>query len=484
MFYDILNIGDSMKQLKYGLLIVTLLFLLFLIGVYLSKKRMNNIENRIYKKMLISNLLVLITQIITETIFLLIDNEFILVLTCNISLSIEISWFIYFTHYIILISNEKNEKFITDYKEHEDYYVKRVNIILLIICFIQIILPSRVIVIQGEKAAIFGFGSIYTYIIMIGCMIIAGKAAYDNRKDLDKKKVLPFIFIVGFAVITLLMQFLTPGLIAYYIFFTLVTYLMYHTIENPDLRVIAELELARDQAEKSSRAKSDFLSSMSHEIKTPLNAIVGLSQTLKDENDVNVIHNELDDILIASQNLQNIVDSILDVNKLENHEIGFELVNYNPIEEFNNLLNLMKIRIGEKDIDIRNDYDEKIPEYLYGDKEKVIQILNNLLTNAIKYTEKGFVGLKVDCELNKDYCKLIISVKDSGRGLTDEQLKHLYTKFNRLDSDKDSDISGTGLGLAITKSLVELLNGKIEVESTEGMGSTFKVEINQKLKEE
>ena len=473
-----------MKQLKFGLIIVTLLFLLFLIGVYLSKKRMNNIENRIYKKMLISNLLVLITQFIMEILYATVYNEFVIVYICNIVLAIEITWFIFFTHYIILISNEKNEEFINNYKEHEDEYIKRINVIMIIVCIIQIILPARVIVIDGEQSAIFGLSSLYTYVIMIGCMIIAGKAAYDNRKDLDKKKVLPFIIIVGFAVITLLMQFLTPGLVAYYIFFTLVTYLMYHTIENPDLKVIAQLELARDQAEKSSRAKSDFLSSMSHEIKTPLNAIVGLSQTLKDETDVNVIHNELDDILVASQNLQNIVDSILDVNKLENHEIGFELVNYNPIEEFNNLLNLMKIRIGEKDIDIRTDYDENIPEYLYGDKEKVIQILNNLLTNAIKYTEKGFVGLKVDCELNKDDCKLIISVKDSGRGLTDEQLKNLYTKFNRLDSDKDSDISGTGLGLAITKSLVELLNGKIEVESTEGMGSTFKVEINQKLKEE
>ena len=131
---------------------------------------------------------------------------------------------------------------------------------------------------------------------------------------------------------------------------------MYHTIENPDIKLISELELAKNQAEKSNKAKTDFLSSMSHELKTPLNAIVGLSESAKTSNNVEEMHDDIEDILLASQNLLEMVNGILDISKIEANEIEVVEVNYNPIEVFDDLIKLINTRIGEKNIELKTNY--------------------------------------------------------------------------------------------------------------------------------
>ena len=144
----------------------------------------------------------------------------------------------------------------------------------------------------------------------------------------------------------------------------------------------------------------------------------------------------------------------------------------------------IRIRIGEKPIEFRCRFSDDLPATLNGDKNKIKSIITNLLTNAVKYTDNGYIEFNVDC-INKDHiCNLRISVSDSGKGISDTEVDKIFDKFYRSDENKDSDISGTGLGLSITKSLVELMNGKITVNSTEGMGSTFMVTLSQNIVEE
>lgn len=154
--------------------------------------------------------------------------------------------------------------------------------------------------------------------------------------------------------------------------------------------------------------------------------------------------------------------------------------NYNPKEIIGDLDRMIKIRIGDKPIELRTRVSD-LPLTLSGDKEKIKRIMLNILTNAVKYTDTGYIDFVVDSVIVKDKCNLRISISDTGRGISSDNIDKIFNKFYREEYDKDSDISGTGLGLSITKSLVELMNGKIEVDSTLGLGTTFTINVSQKI---
>ena len=265
---------------------------------------------------------------------------------------------------------------------------------------------------------------------------------------------------------------------------TVIIFIMYFTIENPDLKMINELNLAKDQADKANRAKSEFLSSMSHEIRTPLNAIVGFSECIKQETDIEKAYEDANDIVIASKNLLEIVNGILDISKIEANKMEIVETLYEPLPIFESLGKLVIPRIGEKDLELKVHFAPDIPKYLYGDIGKIKQIITNILTNAIKYTEQGVVIYDIKCINTNSESTLIITITDTGRGIKPENINKLFTKFERLDEDKNTTLEGTGLGLAITKSLVEMMGGSIAVQSKYGEGSTFTVTIKQQIKEQ
>ena len=259
---------------------------------------------------------------------------------------------------------------------------------------------------------------------------------------------------------------------------------MYHTIENPDIKTIDELTLLKYIAdERTVKSKDDFLASMSHEIRTPLNAIVGLSEDIQShiEDAKPEIVEDAKYIMEASDRLLEIIGNILDINMIENNKMEIVEVKYNLKKELEKLVKADSRRIEDKDINFIVNISSDIPEELIGDRIHTIEIINNLVTNAIKYTDQGEVELKVECINKNNICNLIIQVRDTGRGISEERIPELFTKFNRLEEDKDTDIQGTGLGLVITKTLVEMMNGQIDVQSTIGVGSTFKVQLSQKI---
>ena len=469
-----------------------LVFYIFLFIIYFSKKNMNNIENKIYKFLLLFNGLYVLTLTICLTMVVLVNNFSydpslfnILVFLYKIAIVFLISWFVFLSFYIYLVTHEKDEEFINKINNNFKKYLLIVFLICIVLSIFHMCERFDLDLYIGVEAKIlFIFNA-----TIIFSMFLDGFFIVHNFKSINKKKVLPIVLIIPllcfvwtYSIIKIVTNNVSKDTIVFfYLIITLVDYLMYHTIENPDLKVISELTFAKETAEKANNAKSEFLSSMSHELKTPLNAIVGLTQGIKFSDNIVEIRNDSDDILNASEKLLELVDGILDINKLDSNSI--EIINtiYDPKEEFNSITNLINVRIGDKPLTFNVRLSDNLPNKLYGDKDKLKRIITNLLTNSVKYTDNGSIELVVDCLNNNDICNLRISVSDTGRGIKDEELNNLFTKFYRREEDKDSDIEGAGLGLAITKSLVDLMDGKISVNSAESFGTTFTVTLTQKI---
>ena len=457
----------------------SLFYIFLLIVVYFSKKRLKSVENRLYILLAITNFLGLFLDIFS--VFTIRNMNTHPILNFYISkfyLIYLLTWITLFTIYIFIIStkNKSNAK-------TKEYITKIFTIFSIIYSLLVIAIIVLPLYYFNEKNVVYSYGpsASLLYIVSGIYMIIWIICMISNLKNIKSKKYFPIFayMIIGIAVIYIQMN--NPGLLLMSSMETFVTFLMYFTIENPDLKIIEELNIARDQADKANNAKSEFLSNMSHEIRTPLNAIVGFSQALEEENLPDEAKDEVKDIIMASQSLLEIVNGILDISKIEANKLEIVNAEYDFNKVLEELVALTRARMGDKPLQFKTSFDPTIPTVLYGDHTRIKQIILNLLTNAVKYTKEGYINFKVDSVIKEDVCRLIISVEDSGIGIKEENINKLFSKFERFDLEKNITIEGTGLGLAITKKLVDLMNGKIVVQSTYGEGSRFTVAIDQKI---
>ncbi|MCR5690707.1 MAG: response regulator [Eubacterium sp.] len=244
-------------------------------------------------------------------------------------------------------------------------------------------------------------------------------------------------------------------------------------------------EVLRDNEKtlmEANQAKSDFLANMSHEIRTPINAMLGMGEMILRENDNEEIEVYAQNIQSAGNTLWALINDILDFSKIEAGKMEIVPVNYSLFSLLNDSYNMIRMRAREKNLELRIENSPFLPSQLYGDEVRIRQILNNLLTNAVKYTEKGSILIEADyLPYDEDQLTLKLSVVDTGIGIKEESQEKLFDSFQRLDQRKNRNIEGTGLGLTITKQLLDLMEGELKMESTYGQGSTFTALIPQKI---
>lgn len=448
--------------------------------MFFSKKRIQTLENKIYSYLIISNLVGVVLGVSCYTSILHRDafpilNDFI----SKALLIYYLTWISFFTAYTFVISYSKKE---SDKESKEKYFKNIFNIltvIYIVIAILVFILPLNYFS-KSTIAYSFGPSANLLYILIPVYICICLIEMFKNFKEIKNKKYLPLFAFIIIGTVVMIIQKLNPGLLLMTSMETFVTFLMYFTIENPDIKMIEELTKTKSLVEKNNNDKSIFIFNTTQQIRHPLNMIEQRTEQLLEDELNDDEKEKVIDIRNAQQRIAYILRGVMDVSTIDAKNIKIVKNQYKVANLLTEITLRSKQEATEKGLEFRTNFDEAIPEMLYGDSIRLKQIINALISNAIKYTKEGFVELNMNSIVSFDVCRLVVSVKDSGIGVNAEDINKLFQ--SKTDENDISDkVDESNVTLDVAKKMVNLIGGTITVRSEKNKGSEFTLIVDQKI---
>ena len=459
-----------------SIIITTFLYLMIVSIVYFSRPRIKSVENKVYSYLLLISVCNLVLEVgccffvahrdSYRLINEIINRMFLLGL---------LSWLIIFTFYMVYISFFKNNTFYNKYRKE-----------CIEICFLILVILFGFILINpiyyfSNNVYTYSYGPATDSLLVLGLIsiIIDLICLIKNYKNIKEKENYPLLILILVMILVAALREINSGIIVINSSFSLITIIMYFTIENPDVKVINELNRNKDILEKNNEDRSNFLFRMTQEVRKPISNIDNLTNMIDTDKYV-----KLEDIVSAiksnTRQISYIVNDVLDVSSTDVRKIKIENNKYDAKRLFEEINLFVKDKVSEN-VKYSSSISSELPEHLNGDYIKIKQAIMSILLNSVENTKKGFIELNVSVIVKYDMCRLIITVEDSGVGMNISKVNDILTLDKPLDEKDEARLANMDVDLNITKKIINIIGGSIMIKSEVDKGTEFIVVIDQRI---
>lgn len=461
--------------------VASLCYIIMIMFVYFNKDKIDTSENRVFTKLLLMSFF----SLISEICIVIMPKEMTFlpfIISMKLYLMLCILWTSYFMEYVFIVTRNNEDNKVTNYrKNYKKLYVSFWSIITLIL-MVVLILPIYFYNENGLKYSygpsvdiVFALTGIYTTIMSFYII--------KNIKNIKKKGYLPIIILVILLLLTAVVQKINPGLLLANMSFALITVLMYHTIENPDEKMLKEVHKAKEISDNANEEKAMFLYNMTNDIRHATKEVDNIANEIlyETENkkvDIEKVKDYARELKNSAARFNTMTNEILDISQVDSANIRVYNEKYNVKLIIKEFVGIYKKKCIDKNLDFRTSIASDIPDYLYGDSVGLKNVLSIILDNSIKYTNDGYIEFSVNTIMRRDVCRLIISIEDTGSGIKAENLEKIFSK---KEEDTEEDRHNLDNNLYNAKRLITLMGGTIIPTSVYDKGTTIKIVLDQKV---
>ena len=459
-------------MVTFSFSICSLVFMLIFLITYFSKRRLKNKDNSIYSFLIITNIIGLIIDIIGYiTMHNLNLNSLVNIIISKLNLIYYFTWLYLFVIYIIYISKiTKNSIFSNISKIKYICYLINISFILILPLYINN---------EGDKIYSYGPSASYVYFISIIFAIIIIYCLFRNLKKITKKEFIPLILFVILGLIVMLVQMIFPTVLLLLYSESIITAIMFFTIENPDVKMLNELYKNKEIMESNYEDKYNFLFEITQESRNPLKSIESICNNIKDEKNIKVIKENVKDLSNLAKRLDFTINNVMNVSTLDAQKINIIDKKYNLKKVCEELTKRVSLE-NKKDIEFKYN----IPHndlYLYGDDMKIKQVLYSLIVNSLEKTNVGYVEFKVNVIEKYDYARVIFMVTDSGPGIEIDKINEILSSTGALDKEEVELLNKKEVDVKLCQKVIKLMGGNLMIKSDLGKGSEFILTIDQRV---